>query len=545
MFTWPGFQYARHLERLAEALEAVERGDVKRLMVFMPPRHGKSEMVSVRFPAWFLGRNPERRVILTSYAGGLALSFSRLVRNLVQGEEFGRLFGAMSSVEEAVAVAADSRSAEAWDLAGHRGGMVAAGVGGGITGKGADLLIIDDPVKDRAEAESVATREGVWNWFTATAYTRLEVGGRVVLMMTRWHEDDLAGRLLRQMREVEGADRWEVLSLPAVGRGRGRQDLQDLVVRPAVAGGAQEGARSETGPSGRETGPSGRETGPSGRETGPSGEGGGQDLQDLQEGEVVRPVITSSAQEGGGSVSPLLCGDRDRPQQEVGGDWRREGEALWPERYDVRALASTRATIGTYDFEALYQQSPMPPGGGMIKRGWFGSVEGAPEGVRWVRYWDLAVSTKASADRTASICVGLGTDGTLYLADGVRGRWEWPDARAEMIRVAKGEPGTAVGVEAVAYQLAAFQELMRERELANRAIYAVNVTKDKLSRALPWIARAEAGKVKILGPRAAWVEDFLEEVSVFPVGKHDDYIDSVSGGVEMVTQTVLSGQLFF
>lgn len=222
-YAFRGWQQADHHSLLADYLEQVElyvascgQQGIGRLMVFIPPRHGKSLNVSVLFPPWFLGRNPDKRVIVSSYNGALAASFSRQARNTVIDTPFQVVFGELSSSNEPVKISDDSRSVEAWNLDGYQGGMVAAGVGGGITGRGAHLLIIDDPVRDRLEAESAAMREQVWSWYTSTAYTRLEEGGAVIVMMTRWHEDDLAGRLLKAMIEVEGADQWTVLCLPAI-----------------------------------------------------------------------------------------------------------------------------------------------------------------------------------------------------------------------------------------------------------------------------------------------------------------------------------------
>ena len=174
---WNGYQPARHLALLGKYLEEVERGETLRLMVEMPPRHGKSLTVSQLFPAWFLGRGPNRRVIMTAYGDALAGPFSRNVRNVIMTQRYQRLF-------EHVQLAKDSKSAGAWDLAApHRGGMISAGIGSGITGHGADLLIIDDPFKNREEADSGLYRERIWNWYTDTARTRLQPGGAVILVM--------------------------------------------------------------------------------------------------------------------------------------------------------------------------------------------------------------------------------------------------------------------------------------------------------------------------------------------------------------------------
>ncbi len=191
-----------------------ERG-IGRLMVFMPPRHGKSLNVSVLFPTWFLGRHPDSRVIVASYNGALAMGFSRQARNLMMDDPYREVFGDLSERSTEVRIADDSRSVEAWSIHGRQGGLVAVGVGGGITGRGAHLLIIDDPVRDRSDAESRAKRDAIWDWYASTAYTRLEKAGAVIVMHTRWHEDDLAGRLKDAMARGEG-DEWVILDLPAV-----------------------------------------------------------------------------------------------------------------------------------------------------------------------------------------------------------------------------------------------------------------------------------------------------------------------------------------
>lgn len=206
-YTNPAYIGANHHRLICDKLEAVERGEIDRLMIFMPPRHGKSELASRRFPAWYLGRNPEKSIIAASYNSELAGDFGRTVRNIVGGQEFGRLFD--------VGLAQDSRAAERWNTV-QGGAYVAAGVGTAITGRGAHVLLIDDPLKDRQEADSETTRESVWNWYTSTAYTRLMPGGAVVLIQTRWHEDDLAGRLL----EAKTGDKWEVLELKALDEGK-------------------------------------------------------------------------------------------------------------------------------------------------------------------------------------------------------------------------------------------------------------------------------------------------------------------------------------
>jgi predicted phage terminase large subunit-like protein len=198
-----GFKPARHHRLLIEKLEAVERGEIKRLMVFMPPGSAKSTYGSVLFPSWYLGRNKHKSVIAASHNGELAERFGRKVRNYVGGAEFSAVFG--------FGLAEDSKAAARWETT-QGGEYFAVGVGGSVTGRRADLGIIDDPVKSREEADSETIREKVWEWYKADFYTRLKPGAGIVLIQTRWHEDDLAGKLLQDAKE--GGEQWEIVSLP-------------------------------------------------------------------------------------------------------------------------------------------------------------------------------------------------------------------------------------------------------------------------------------------------------------------------------------------
>ena len=190
---WP-WHYP-HLEYIREHLKAVTSGSSKRLMIFLPPRHYKSEMVTVRYSAWRLECDPSMRVIIGAYNQLLADKFSRKARRIVGSR---------------IPLAKDRQAVQDWETQ-EGGGLRAVGVGSGITGQGGDLVIIDDPVKSREEAQSEVHREKVWDWYTDDIYTRLEQDSAVILIMTRWHEDDLAGRILAS----EQAPDWTVISLPA------------------------------------------------------------------------------------------------------------------------------------------------------------------------------------------------------------------------------------------------------------------------------------------------------------------------------------------
>lgn len=214
---------AKHVQMLADKLEQVAKyilsggqEGISRLMVFMPPRYWKSQTASRKFPAWLLGKNPDLRIILTSYNADLASKHSKAVRDLIQAEEYSQVFGALASADEPVELDPESKASASWDIAEHSGGMQAAGVGGGITGFGANLFIIDDPVKGRKEAASETQSEDSYEWYKSTAYTRLEDHGAIIVIMTRWDVEDLSGQLLKAMVQDEEADQWDVVCMPAL-----------------------------------------------------------------------------------------------------------------------------------------------------------------------------------------------------------------------------------------------------------------------------------------------------------------------------------------
>jgi len=191
--------------RLEAFAQQIKEGKSPRLMLFMPPRHGKSELASRMFPAWLLGHEPTYEVIACSYAASLAMKFSRKVRSVVASRQYESIF-AKTRVDR------DNKAAENW-LTSKGGGYMAAGVSGPLTGNGMNCGIIDDPVKNRLEAESEVVRSSIKEWYTSTFYTRLAPGAGILIILTRWHDDDLAGWLLE--REKQGGDKWEVVRYPA------------------------------------------------------------------------------------------------------------------------------------------------------------------------------------------------------------------------------------------------------------------------------------------------------------------------------------------
>ena len=204
---WPGFISGKHHAIMSDAFERVANGSLKRLIINMPPRHTKSEFASYLLPAWFLGRFPDKKIIQTAHTAELAGGFGRKVRNLVQSEQYGRIFDTKLST--------DSKAAGRWNT--DKGGdYFAIGVGGAVTGKGADLLVIDDPHSEQeAKQGNPAVFDGVYEWYTSGPRQRLQPGGAIVIVMTRWSKRDLTGQILKNS-EKDGTNDWEVIEFPAI-----------------------------------------------------------------------------------------------------------------------------------------------------------------------------------------------------------------------------------------------------------------------------------------------------------------------------------------
>jgi predicted phage terminase large subunit-like protein len=207
---WPHFIEGPHHKRMANAFERVARGECKRLIINMPPRHTKSEFASYLLPAWFLGNFPEKKIIQTSHTAELAVGFGRKVRNLVDSDAFSETF-------PGVGLQADSKAAGRWNT-NKRGDYFAIGVGGAVTGKGADILIIDDPHSEQEAAMAVTSPEvydKVYEWYTSGPRQRLQPGGSIVIVMTRWSQRDLTGQVLKADAQ-RGGEGWEVIEFPAI-----------------------------------------------------------------------------------------------------------------------------------------------------------------------------------------------------------------------------------------------------------------------------------------------------------------------------------------
>jgi predicted phage terminase large subunit-like protein len=200
-----GYQTAPHILTLIRSLETAVDTPGSRTIITMPPRHSKSLHVSENLPAWYLGRYPDRRVIAASHTASLAYTFSRRVRNKIASQRYPFPH---------VRIAGDKAAVQAWDIDGHLGGYYAVGVGGSPVGAGANLIVIDDPIRSQADADSETVRDALWEWYQGTIRTRLEPDGAMIVTATRWHDDDLTGRLLAAAKT--GGEQWTEIHMPAI-----------------------------------------------------------------------------------------------------------------------------------------------------------------------------------------------------------------------------------------------------------------------------------------------------------------------------------------
>jgi predicted phage terminase large subunit-like protein len=206
--TYPDFRFAIHNLLVMDALTYVQKGYLNRFALMMPPRHGKTLLNSILFPAFVLGHNPSARIILASYSQQLAVLNSRAIRDIVRSPAYLKIF-------PAVQIREDKASEREWETT-RGGGLLAVGVGSGLTGRGCDLLVCDDLVKDAEEANSQIILEGIFQWYATVARTRLQPGGKIVSVMTRWSINDLMGRVFQEGRANKHADQWKTIKLPAL-----------------------------------------------------------------------------------------------------------------------------------------------------------------------------------------------------------------------------------------------------------------------------------------------------------------------------------------
>lgn len=403
---------ARHLIAIASHLDAVERGEIDRLAIHMPPRHGKTETVTVRYGAYCIERDPSANVLVTGYNERIARRFSRKSRQIVSSR---------------TKLSKDNAAQDEWSLP-EGGTFMARGVGSPPTGVGFKRIIIDDPIRSREDAESSLYRDKAWDWYTDDLYTRLEPKGALIIVSTRWHHDDITARAISSEPH-----RWTVLNLPAI---------------------AEE-------------------------------------------------------------------------KDQIG---RMPGEALWPERYDVKELGRIKevmvANSGDYGWSALYQQHPTPREGSFFKSDRITIEHATPNIQKMSRAWDLA-ATAGSGDYTVGVKMGRDTDGRIWILDVVRGQYD-TDQRDKVIRQTAALDGRGIRIRLPQDpgQAGKSQAMHMLRLLHGSAVTVLPVTGAKDVRAEPFASQVAGGNVYMVA--ADWNRTLLDEMRTFPLGKNDDIVDALT-----------------
>jgi predicted phage terminase large subunit-like protein len=422
---------AKHLLYISAIIAAELRKGNARIIVSMPPRHGKSELLSVHTPPWIFDHNPSHRVMLTSYGADLATDFSVRTRDLIiENQDILR-----------VKLHPDRQRANAFSTT-SGGALYAAGVGGPITGRGANALLVDDYIKNAKDAASQTIRDDGWEWITSTAMTRLEPGGSVIILATRWNIDDIIGRFL-----IRSPDRWIIIRLPALAEAN----------------------------------------------------------------------------------DPL---------------GRQIGEPLWPERYDREALEETRAVLGTYYWEALYQQKPIPRSA-LMEYGNIVVVDIVPNvRLRKVRAWDLAASPEKGDWAVGAL---LGEDDTLgltFILDIIRVQVGPATIENLMFETAKNDGGdTEIAIEQEPGSGGkSYVDYLRRTVLRGFSVTNYPAQADKFVRAQPLLGAIQGGTVR--ARRANWNKDLIDEFQLFPDGPHDDQVDACSTGFIHLHREVRRGVTF-
>lgn len=474
----PGWVHHDIARRLEQFMRDVEDKKSPRLMLLVPPRHGKSELASIRFPAYVLGHHPEWEVINCGYNLDLPMKFSRKVREIVRDPGYKPLY-------PTAVLDPDSQSAEAWNTT-MGGGFTAAGVGGGITGKGATILIIDDPIKNQEEADSIVTRDGLWDWYWSTAYSRLAPGGGVLIIQTWWHDDDLAGRLQQKMQTEEEADQFVIVKYPALAEKWEYHNTEtDLIERYEKPLHKSHAALRET-----------------------------QREQGLSE--------------------PSLIDDKYRLL-------RMPGEALHPERYNEKMMIAMRANQPPRIWSALYQQNPVPDEGVYFKKEYFRYEPAQPAQYNRnvFQAWDFAIGEKQMNDYTVGVTLIQDESDHLHVVELVRFRGDSFTIVEEILDAAERWGSDASSPLTIGFEDGQIWKAIRpflERRMAERRMYPpyelLKPLTDKLARARSLQGRMQQQRVWF-PKEAGWLRDAETELLRFPAGAHDDIVDALAWAVNL------------
>ena len=417
---YPGFKIGPHHRRLAKIFEDVISGTKKRVIINIAPRHGKSEFSSYLFPAYFLGKFPEKKIIMGTHTAGLSEDFGRRVRNLIESEEYNEIF---PNTE----IAEDQKAAGKWSTAAG-GQYYAAGVGGALAGRGADLFVIDDPHSEQdVKTNSRLAFDTAWSWFQTGPLQRLMPGGAIIVIMTRWSLLDLTGKLIDYQTKNPEAEPWEIVELPA--------------------------------------------------------------------------ILPS-------------------------------GKPLWPEQWPIEALEKTKASLDPKYWNAQYMQQPTSDNSAIISRKhWRIWTRDDPPPCEYIiQSWDTAFETKNNSDFSACTTWGVfyneeeNDSPQVILLDAFKDRMAFPELKQIALKHYKEWEPDAFIVEKKAAGAPLIQEL-RNMGIPVQE-FSPSRGNDKMVRLNAVADLFSSGK--IWAPDTRWAREVIEEVASFPVGEHDDFVDTTS-----------------
>jgi predicted phage terminase large subunit-like protein len=421
---YPGFKIGPHHRKLAKIFTDVVEGKKKRVIINIAPRMGKSEFSSYLFPAYFLGKYPDKKIIMGTHTAGLSEDFGRRIRNLIDSEEYREVF-------PQTMVADDQKAAGKWSTSAG-GQYYAAGVGGALAGRGADLFVIDDPHSEQdVKSNSRLAFDTAWSWFQTGPLQRLMPGGGIIIVMTRWSLLDLTGRLMDYQARNPEAIPWEIVELPAI-------------------------------------------------------------LNENSEDE----------------------------------------KSLWPEQWPLEALKATKASIDPRYWNAQYMQQPTAENSAIVSRKMWRiwEAEEPPTCEYIIQSWDTAFETKNNSDYSACTTWGIfyneeeNDSPQLILLDAFKDRMAFPELKVVALKHYKEWEPDAFIVEKKAAGAPLIQELRAmgipvqefSPSRGNDKTVRVNAVADLFSSGKVW------------APDTRWAREVIEEMAAFPVGEHDDFVDTTT-----------------
>lgn len=447
--TFPEYEINWHHEIFFNYLNAFIQKKIRRLMVFVPPRHGKSELTSRRLPALWHGLYPNDELMAVSYNNNLASDMTKDVQRIMDTDAYKRIFP-MVKIPPNGSKTGYSRNANEHEImpfqhpdklyTWYTGSYKSAGVGGSFTGKGANACFIDDPVKNRQDADSASYREMMFKFYASTIRTRLEGEGSILITQTRWHESDLSGKLLQLAKSDPESDQWVVLSLPAIKEEEGHPD-----------------------------------------------------------------------------------------------DHRMIGEPLWPSKFSLKNMLATKASVGTREWAALYQQTPRIDGGNIIKQEHMRFYKVLPDKFdEVIQSWDFASKDKSNSDYVVGTVWGrIGMN--RYLLAMVRGRFSFPVSVQKVIDVSNEFPKAYKKLFEAKANGPAVEQTLRN---SMQGIVMIEPRGDKVARLNAVAPMFESGHVWVPDESIApWINVWIDEHLSFPFGTNDDIVDTTSQALDYLRHT--------